>query len=670
MNANIFARNALRIRLLLIAVATTTLLAVYKTALGKYLMGLNAATSDLYDATSKFSIAFFSLAGFTLFYFLCAGVQKFYNLARAGERIPEGVLVRASRITKTVLKFTLWVNFSFYGVSSVLMYFLNYYGRVEFALGLRFGIFNMATNFSTAFIASLLQITFMDYALDPAKKLLKVHYLKPGDRDMRIRTRLLLFTAATIVYMACFIALPAFNRLDEERGLREDVRRALLSRASKADILKRFAAEFNASPVEEYTRNTTVITIGLFVIIMGSSFMIFLEFNRRLHDVRTSLGELTSGEGDLSRRLPITKYDEIGHLTHNFNRFMQFLSELFSRVKQTAFDVKKTTDQFTASLSNAGAEIEAMMGETQAVHATLEGQGAINDRMARSLDTAFRSIESVRERIGDQAAVIEQNSASITQITENIHEVHENTERAMRLTGELEGSSARGSDAVNDTVEAVSDIAAFSKEVKEAGEIISSIASQTNILAMNASIEAAHAGGFGRGFAVVADEVRKLAELASQSAGEILAVMRSMDEKITRTVDLAAQSGGELEKILDGMKRSADVVTQITHAMSEQSSGANEIRKSFQHLLQATEELKTFIATQAQVSNDIKRETDKFVSHSQSITGSMRRLLESDAKVKTEVSRVLALASENSALVGALYDRVMKFKIEDALEEI
>ncbi|MBN2352161.1 MAG: HAMP domain-containing protein [Spirochaetales bacterium] len=670
MNANIFTRNALRIRLLLIAVATTALLAIYKTALGKYLMGLNSATSALYDVTSKFSIAFFSLAGFTLFYFLCSGVQTFYNLARAGEPIPEGVLVRASRITTTVLNFTFWVNFSFYGVSSLLMYFLNYYGKVEFFLGLRFGIFNMVTNFSTAFVASLLQITFMDYALDPAKKLLKVHYLKPRDKDMRIRTRLLLFTAATIVYMACFIALPAFNKLDEERNLREGIRRALQSEESKADILKRYDADFKAVPIEEYTRYTTIITIGLFVIIMGSSFMIFLEFNRRLRDVSTNLNELTKGEGDLSRRLPITKYDEIGHLTHNFNRFMQFLSELFSRVKQTAFDVKKTTDQFTASLSNANAEIEAMMEETQAVHVTLEGQGAINARMARSLDTAFRSIEGVRERIGDQAAVIEQNSASIIQITENIHEVHENTERAMRLTGELEESSARGSDAVNDTVEAVSDIAAFSKDVKEAGEIISSIANQTNILAMNASIEAAHAGGFGRGFAVVADEIRKLAELASQSAGEILAVMRSMDEKLTRTVDLAAQSGGELEKILDGMKRSAEVVTQITHAMSEQSSGANEIQKSFQHLLQATEELTAFIATQARVSNDIKQETDKFVAHSQSITESIQRLLASDAKVKTEVARVLSLAAANSGLVGALYDRVMKFRIEDEIEEI
>jgi methyl-accepting chemotaxis protein len=670
MKKNILSRNSLRVKLLLIVIATTVLLAVYKTALGRYLMGLNARVSELYSATSYLSMAAFSIVGFTLFYFICRGIQNFYNLARAGEPIPENVLVRASRISKTILLFTFTVNFSFYSFSSVLMYFFNYFGQVEFLIGLRYGIFNLATNLSTAFIASLLQITFMDYALDPAKKLLKIHYLKKDDKDMRIRTRFLLFTAATIVYMTCFIALPAYNKLNDERSVQEDIRRALQSEETKADILRRFDSSFTAAPIEEYTRNTTVVTLGLFVIIMASGFMIFLEFNRRLHDVQQSFDELTEGEGDLSRRLPITKYDEIGRLTHNFNRFMQFLSELFSRVKQTAFDVKKTTDEFSLSLQAANAEIEAMMGETRTVHATLEGQAAANDRMMRSLDTAFQSIASVRDRIGDQAAVIEENSASITEITENIHEVHENTERAMRLTGELEGSSARGSDAVNDTIEAISDIAAFSKQVKEAGEIISAIANQTNVLAMNASIEAAHAGSFGRGFSVVAEEVRKLAELASQSAGGILAVMRSMDDKIRRTVELARLSGDALEKIFDGMKRSAGLVTQITHAMSEQSQGANEIQNSSLHLLTAAEELKQFVVTQAQVSSDIKQETEKFVSQSQSITKSMHTLLASDAKVKTEVGRVLSLAAENGALVGSLYDRVMKFKLEDELEEI
>jgi methyl-accepting chemotaxis protein len=521
----------------------------------------------------------------------------------------------------------------------------------------------LVTNLATAFIAGLLQITLMDYFLNKPKKYLQIHFLKK-ERDLRIRSRLLMFTAATIVYMLSFIALPAFNKLEEEKFFKEDVKTSLLSGMSKEEIFIRLENELNNDPTLEYTRYTILISLGLTLIIMGSGFIIFVEFNRRLNDIHDSLDELTKGEGDLSKRFAITKFDEVGLLMHNFNRLMQFLSELFSKVKKTIFEVKGATDELTSSLSNANLEIEKMMGETEAVHTTLQEQYAVSEKATQSLDTTLQSIESGRARISDQATVIEENSASITEITENIHQVHENTEHAMHITNDLETSSAKGSDAVNDTIEAVSDIAAFSKEVKEAGEIISTIASQTNVLAMNASIEAAHAGSFGRGFSVVAEEVRKLAELASMSAGEILATIRSMDEKIQRTVELAYFSGNTLERIFDGMKRSAGLVTEITHAMSEQSEGANEIQNSFMHLLSATEDLKKFIVTQSEMSDVIKKEMVKFVEHSLAITRSMENLLASDNNVKKEVGRVIRIAGQNNSLVSELFTHIMKFKVD------
>jgi methyl-accepting chemotaxis protein len=437
-----------------------------------------------------------------------------------------------------------------------------------------------------------------------------------------------------------------------------------LSDLSKDDIYIQNEKELATDSTDEYSRYTILISLGLTIIIMGSASILFLEFDRRLKEIHKSLDELTRGEADLGRRFTITKFDEIGRLMHNFNRLMQFLSELFSRVKQTIFDVKKATDELTASLSKANSEIETMIGETGAAHTALDEQHGITQETTKNVDATLQSIQSVRTRISDQAAIIEQNSASITEITQNIHQVHETTERAMDITRELEISSVKGSDAVNDTIEAISDIAAFSKEVREAGEIISTIANQTNILAMNASIEAAHAGTFGRGFAVVADEVRKLAESASRSAGEILKTIRSMDEKIQHTVELAHFSGNTLEKIFEGMKRSAELVTQITHAMSEQSQGANEIQNSFMHLLSATEGLKDFITTQSQISDVIKKEMARFVSHSLAVTRSMETLLVGDNKVKTEVARVLTIAGQNDSLVGELFERIMKFKLD------
>lgn len=667
MKQNLFARNALRLRLLLIAVIITGLMAGYKTALGSYLMGFTAEVSSLYRTTSFVSMISFSVLGLTLFYFLCGAVQQFYNLARSGETVPRALHARASRISKTIMVFTITVNFSFYGVSSILMYFLNYLGTVEFGLGLRFGIFNLVTNAATAFVASLLQITFMDYALDKTKKLLNIFFLSK-ERDLRIRTRLLLFTAGAILYMISFVGLPAFNKLDQARISRENIRTALENGVSREEILRRFDTDktFQGADVSEYTRYTAVITIGLFVIIMGSGFMIFQEFNRRLKDIHDNLDELSKGEADLSRRIPVTKYDEIGLLVHNFNRLMQSLSELVTSVKRTIIDVKRTTGELTTSLSTANTEIEGMITETGSVHDTIQAQAETTARMTGSLDRAYQSIESLRERVNDQASIIEQNSAAITEITENIREVHENTEHAMRLTGELEGSSSRGGEAVGDTIESIADLAAFSKQVRDAGEIISAIAGQTNILAMNASIEAAHAGSYGRGFAVVADEVRKLAELASQSAGEILGTISSMNDKITHAVELANLSGESLDKIFEGMKGSARLVTQITHAMAEQTEGANEMRNSYMQLLTATEDLKTFIRTQTEISTSIKREMENYGEEALAVTGKLQALIASDTAVKKVVGRVLGLAGENNTYVSELYDRIMKFKLSQS----
>lgn len=659
-----FRNNIIRIKLLAIVVVTTLGLAVYKTLLGGYLMGFTGAASDLYRTSSIISMVSFALAGFTVFFQIIKPFQRFYNLVRDGQPVAETLFKRALRISKTIARFAFVVNFLFYGFSSLLMYALNYAGQVpDFWLGLRYGVFNMATNLTTAFMAALLQVTYIDFLLNRYKKKLKVYTLG-NHREMKIRTKLLLFSAATILYLLSFVAIPAFNKLESERVVRTALRQALQSEMSKEEIRHEFVRELEKDSTGEFVTFTVIISLGLTVIIMGAAVLIFLEFNRRLIDVRKNLAELTGGEGDLSVRLPITRADEIGELAGDVNHFMSFLSELVGRVKLTIIDVKKTVDDLTGSLSQANGQIENMIRETGLVGLTLEKQNEITITASGNIDRTLSSIDAVRERITDQAAVVEENSASITQITQNIRQVHDSTERATRITRELEGSSNQGSATVNDAIGAITDIAVFSGEVREAGELISAIAAQTNILAMNASIEAAHAGAFGRGFAVVADEIRKLAEIASQSVSQILDTIRSMDDKIKRAVELANASGEALDKIFAGMKNSAQVTDQIAQAMTEQAAGAGQMQNSFMRLVSSTQELRNFIRSQAETSDALQREMLRFVTHSQTIAESMEKLRSHDESVKMELSHVLTVAARSRQLVEELYNRILKFKVD------
>ncbi|MBN1798004.1 MAG: methyl-accepting chemotaxis protein [Spirochaetales bacterium] len=658
----------MRIKILLIVIISIVILAGYKIMLGSYLMGFTTETDQTYKLLGYLSLLLCSLIGLSVFYILLKPFQIFYNLASANQQIPENIFAKAKFISRKMPVPVFLLNLGFYVISSFIMYVLIYSKVPDASEGLRFGIFNLVTNLSTGFIAALVQLTFIDFMLNKPRQLLKVHYIK-GEKELSVKSRLLLFTAATIFYLLSFIAIPAYNKLHNQALFKEKVHTLLLSPASKTEIYDQLKNELADDVSLEYSYNTVFISVGLFIIIMVSGLVIFMEFDSRLRNIKSHIVQLTEAGGDLSRRFHIIRYDEIGRLTFVLNNFIQFLADVFRKVQITIYDVRNSTDELDKSFSIAGEEIEKMIGQTENLHDVLKEQRSITENTTGELDKTLASVEMVATRINDQSAVIEQNSASIVEMTENINSVNKNTQNARHITNKLEDSSQQGSSAVTNTIEAIHDIAVFLKKVKEAIEVIGTISSQTNILAMNAAIEAAHAGEYGKGFAVVADEVRKLAELSTESAQEILTIMHAMEEKIERTVELSQQSGTSLSSIIDGMQNSTNLVTQIAETMSEQARGADYIRDSFTNLLQVTEELKEFIAQQSMVSDKLKNEMTRFIDYSLSIQKTLEGLVQSDQRVKQEVRSVIKISEINKLLVDDLFKLINRFKFEEKAPE-
>lgn len=659
MNENIFSRNWVRIKMLLAGLFFTILFGLYKTLLGEYLIGLSPEVNTEYAWIGKISLIGFTIIGLTLFYILMGCFQEFYNKKKNGEEISPELYKKAKYISKRVMVSLLAINIGCYLLSSIIMYFAIYIRVPDTIVGLRYFSFNFISNIVSGFTAAMVEITVVDFILIKPKELLDIQFIG-NEKEMNIKTRLMLFTASIILYVFIFIALPAYNQLNLDNLLKKDVVQYI---ATGEITNEHFHENLMLDRTTEFTRISLLIGLGMFLIIMISAYIVFKEFDFRQKRITLHLKELSEGGGDLSSRFRLIRFDEIGRTTHHINLFIQSLAKIFHQIKQAIHNVRESAMLLTHSLKKAGSVTGGMITAIDNVQTAISEQLDVTEHTKTKLDETLDSIITIGKSINDQASVVEENSAAIVEMTESITSVHGLTEEALKIAKELEASSEKGNDSVSDTVTAMGDISSFSDKVKDAIEVIGTIAGQTNILAMNAAIEAAHAEEFGKGFAVVADEVRKLAELSSTSAHEILDIIENMGKKIESGVDLSQAAGVCLGEITGGMRKSSQLITEIAGAMAQQSAGAADINQSFSHLLGVTERLKEFLVHQSLLNDEIKRSMNSLMKYTLTMKETFQKLIQSNYKVNEEVDRVNTISNKNDVVVGNLFELINKYTL-------
>ncbi len=259
--------------------------------------------------------------------------------------------------------------------------------------------------------------------------------------------------------------------------------------------------------------------------------------------------------------------------------------------------------------------MRTMQAGLRDIVAALQNNAQALDQTARELkDSASRSAEASEtqtESAASMAAAIEQMSVSIDHIGESARQAHSVSEQAgeqSRTGGQVVHRAAdeigKIAEAVNASAQTIGELEAVSNEISTIVAVIKEIADQTNLLALNAAIEAARAGEQGRGFAVVADEVRKLAERTGQSTQQIATMIERIQDntrkaaadmetsvsRVNEGVSLARQAGESITAIQEGSKQVIHAVDDITLALKEQSVASQDIAKSIEHIAQMAEE--------------------------------------------------------------------------------
>ncbi|WP_207883104.1 methyl-accepting chemotaxis protein [Pseudomonas sp. 30_B] len=360
---------------------------------------------------------------------------------------------------------------------------------------------------------------------------------------------------------------------------------------------------------EQRTQGTlSQLGFGLVAVLIGlfAMWLTARGVTRPILGVAAMLRNIASGEGDLTRRLDYSGKDELGELAGWFNRFLDKLQPIIRDVKSSVQDARATADQSSEIASQTSAGMQQQFREV--------------DQVA----TASQEMSATAHDVANSAAMAAEAARGADGATRDGLNVIDNT---TRLIDELASD-------MSSAMSQVEGLAASSEQIGSVLEVIRGIAEQTNLLALNAAIEAARAGEAGRGFAVVADEVRNLARRTQDSVEEIRQVIEGLQNGTRDVVGAmnnshrqAQDSVSQVEQAVAALKRIGDAVSvitdmnlQIASAAEEQSAVAEEINRNVAGIRDVTESL----SSQAQESAQVSQSLNKLANHQQGLMDQFR----------------------------------------------
>ncbi|MCX7786152.1 MAG: methyl-accepting chemotaxis protein [Spirochaetes bacterium] len=419
------------------------------------------------------------------------------------------------------------------------------------------------------------------------------------------------------------------------------------------------------SRVFHLLRIVLFIFIALTLVIAGVMVVVSRSISAPVRKTASLVKDLSKGEGDLRIRLSIQTQDEIGDMNHELNTFLEHLEGMVRTIRTSVQKLKELGEDLSSNMTETSAAVTQISANIESVKNQVVNQSSGVTETLATVEQINRNVESFNRLIESQAANITEASSAIEQMVANIRSVHTTIERNKEGIEHLLTASALGKERLLGTVKFVRDIATASGGMIEANRVIMNIAQQTNLLSMNAAIEAAHAGAAGAGFSVVAQEIRKLAENAGEQTKSISRVLSQVRKLIEEAVAYATEAESKYEEILGGVQRVRDQETEIRFAMEEQSSGSTQVLQAIKQINEITTEIKQGSAEILQGSRTILDEMHRLSDITRQLNQSAQEIAGGAGEINTAVAHVRDTSVASREAIERVDELVRKFKISE-----
>ena len=380
--------------------------------------------------------------------------------------------------------------------------------------------------------------------------------------------------------------------------------------------------------------------------------------------LRDLVQDIAEGEGDLTKRLAVTQADEIGQASKWINVFMARMQNIVINIKDSSAQNATISNDLTGSVAQSKKASRQIANAIVAMRDQVADLSAKNSDASGSVGEILETITKLTDQIGEQSSSVTETSAAIEEMAASISSVSRISQDNVRTAETLLSFTASGDEKVRATNENISAISKNVDDLLELISLINSIASQTNLLSMNAAIEAAHAGEFGKGFAVVADEIKHLAESTSENAKRITGTLEEIIDKIQLSLDASAQSGEAFGQIQTSVRAVVNSFSEIADSTKELTNGSAEILHSSANLLSITETIKSQseeIRGRAEQINVAAREMTEI---SQTVDKGISAISDEAAGIGAESEWVDEVSRKNADNAGTLIKEVEVFKTE------